>query len=248
MSNGGSFGWLGAAGSILGVFSTAIGIWVAIATQQLKATSDRQKVRIDAQDAALRASAEQRATTSAQHDYLLKVYDKVIQAVETTDERKQQGALALVESLEDPGLREKLARVFTSATTVRDQSTKAQAQKVQSEASVAVAIGNRNGWDYDVFWCEDPPENVATANRVAAAIIKGDPTHGRVRLRSWSANENVKSGYGVAGYEIRAEASERPQAEHLKKIVDPVAPKPFELKTTTLRTAWYLSVWVCPGK
>jgi hypothetical protein len=41
MSNGGAFGWLGAAGSMLGVVSTAIGIWVAVATQQLEATSDQ---------------------------------------------------------------------------------------------------------------------------------------------------------------------------------------------------------------
>ena len=40
MSNGGQFGWLGAAGSILGILSTAIGVWVALATQELKATSE----------------------------------------------------------------------------------------------------------------------------------------------------------------------------------------------------------------
>jgi hypothetical protein len=251
MSNGSTFGWLGAAGSILGVVSTAIGIWVAVATQQLKATSDHQKLRIDAQDSALRTSAEQRATTSAQRDYLLKVYEKVIQAVETTDKRKQQVALALVESLEDPALQEKLAKVFANAPTVEDQSTRDRAREIQKSASVAVAAqaaGNPKGWDYDIFWCEAQPANQDTAKGVFSAIATGDPAHGRIRLRSWSASQDQQSGYGVKGYEIRAEAQERPQAEFLKRIIDPSAPQPFQVKTTSMRTASYISVWVCPDK
>jgi hypothetical protein len=221
-------------------------------TQRLKVTSDHQKLRIDAQDAALRASAEQRASTSAQRDYLLKVYEKVIQAVETTDKRKQQVALALVESLEDPGLQEKLAKVFTNAPTVEDQSTKDRATKIQQSASVAVAAqaaANSKGWDYDIFWCEEPSVNQDTAKRVFTAISTGDPAHGRLRLRSWSASQNKQAGYAVTGYEIRAEASERPQADFLKRIIDPTAPQPFDIRTTTgtTPTPWYLSVWVCPG-
>jgi len=252
MSNGGSFGWLGAAGSILGVVSTAIGIWVAVATQQLKVTSDHQKLRIDAQDSAIRASAEQRAATSAQRDYLLKVYDKVIQAVETTDKKKQLVALALVESLEDPGLQEKLAKVFANAPTVEDQSTRDRAKEIQKTASYAVATqsaaGNAKGWDYDIFWCEDPPANQDTAKSVFTALNTGDPAHGRIRLRSWSASQNKQPGYGVAGYEIRGEVSEQKQMEFLKRIIDPAAPKPFDVKTTTgaTPTPWYISVWVCP--
>jgi hypothetical protein len=253
MSNGGSsFGWLGAAGSILGVLSTAIGIWVALATQELKVTSDHQKLRIDAQDAALRASAEQRATTSAQRDYLLKVYEKVIQAVETSDKRKQQVALALVESLEDPGLQEKLAKVFANSPTVEDQSTRDRAKVIQKAASEAVAqaAGNSKGWDYDIFWCEEPAANQDTAKRVFSAINAGDPAHGRLRLRSWSASQNKQAGYAVTGYEIRGEPSERPQVEFLKRIIDSSAPQPFDVRTTTgtTPTPWYISVWVCPGK
>jgi hypothetical protein len=252
MSNGGQFGWLGAAGSILGVVSTAIGIWVAVATQELKATSDRQKLRIDEQDAKLRISAEQRAGTSAEREYLLKVYEKVLQAVESTDKRKQQVALALVESLNDPGIQEKLAKVFAAAPTVEDPSTKSRAREIQVSASAAVAAqagGNPKGWDYDVFWCEQSPGNQDVARQVVAGIGNGDPAHGRIRVRSWSAKENQQAGYGVAGYEIRAEAVERSQAEFLKGIVDVAAQRPFTIKTTsgTSPTPWYLSIWICAG-
>ena len=248
MSNGPS-GWLGAAGSILGVVSTVIGVWVALNTQQLKATSEAQKLRIDAQDVQLRVSADQRATMSAQRDYVLKVYDKVILAVETTDKRKQQVALALVESLADPALQEKLARVFTSAPTVEDQSTRDRAHEIQRTAAVAVAAqaGNSKGWDYDIFWCQERSANEETAKKVLGAIPSGDPAHGRLRLRSWSASQNAQSGYGVKGYEIRAEAPERSQAELLKRVIDPMSPQPFEIKPTSMRTAWHISVWVCPA-
>jgi hypothetical protein len=251
MSNGGTFGWLGAAGSILGVVSTVIGIWVAIATQQLKTVSDHQKLRIDAQDSAIRASAEQRAATSAQREYLLKVYDKVIQAVETTDQKKQLVALALVESLEDPALQERLAKVFANAPTVEDPKTKERAKDIQKTASFTAATqsaaGSAKGWDYDIFWCEESAANQDTAKNVFAALNSGDPTHGRLRLRNWSASQNKQGGYGVTGYEIRGEASEQPQMEFLKRIIDPAAPQPFQLKTTTGAnpTPWYLSVWVC---
>jgi len=254
MSNGGAFSWLGAAGSILGVVSTAIGIWVAVATQQLKAVSDHQKLRIDAQDSAIRASAEQRAATSAQREYLLKVYDKVIQAVETTDQRKQLVALALVESLEDPALQERLAKVFANAPTVEDQKTKDRAKDIQTTASFAAATqsaaGSAKGWDYDIFWCEEPAANQNVAKSVFTALNTGDPAHGRLRLRSWSASQNRQAGYGVAGYEIRGEASEQPQMEFMKRIIDPASPQPLDLRTTTgtTPTNWYISVWVCPGK
>jgi hypothetical protein len=254
MSNGGPFGWLGAAGSILGVVSTAIGIWVAVATQELKATSDRQKVRIDEQDAKLRISADQRASTSAQRDYLLKVYDKVLQAVETPNKRKQQVALALVESLDDPRLQEKLAKVFTASPTVEDPSTKSRAKQIQvggvlSAAVAPQASGNPLGWDYDIFWCDQQPANLSISKQVVAAISNGDPAHGRIRLRVWGASQNEQSGYRVSGYEIRAEPDERAQAEYLKRIVDSAVPQPFTIKTKigAAPTPWYLSVWVCPG-
>ena len=119
-----------------------------------------------------------------------------------------------------------------------------------SAAVAAQAGGNPKGWDYDIFWCEQQPANQDIAKQVVAAIANGDPAHGRVRLRSWSASQNQQAGYAVTGYEIRAEAVERPQAEFLKRIIDPSAPQPFNIKTTTglSPTPWYLSVWVCPGK
>ncbi len=174
--------------------------------------------------------------------------------METTDKRKQQVALALVESLEDPGLQEKLAKVFANAPTVEDQSTKDRAKEIQKTASYAVAAqsaaGNAKGWDYDIFWCEEPAANQDTAKRAFTALNAGDPAHGRLRLRSWSASQNKQPGYAVAGYEIRGEASERQQMEFLKRIIDPSAPQPFDVRTTTgtTPTPWYISVWVCPGK
>jgi hypothetical protein len=252
MSNGGQFSWLGAIGSVLGIISTAIGIWVAVATQELKATSDRQKLRIDDQDAKLRISADQRASTSAEREYLLKVYDKVVQAVETTDKRKQDVALALVESRDDPGVQAKLAKVLAVAPTVENAATRSRASQIQVSATAAVAAqagGNPKGWDYDIFWCAQSRGNEDVARRLVTAIDSGDPAHGRLRLRSWSASQNQQAGYGVAGYEIRAETVEQAQAEFLKGIVDPAAPQPFTIRTTSgaSPTPWYISIWVCAG-
>jgi hypothetical protein len=242
MANENGKGVVAAISALLGLVGTALGVYASWQGNVLKAESDRQKAQIDRQDAQIRLNQEERARLTGQREYFLKVIDKILEAVEQENAKKQEIALALVDSLDDPHTRERLARLFQAAPTATNQ-TKERAGAIRESAQFTIAQQTDRGWDYDVFWCEGNAANEAVGRQIGDAILK-DPNHGRVRVRPLSAQQNQRSGYGATGVEIRAERNEQEQADRLLSMIKPVAGDAI-IRTSSLDTPWYLSVFVC---
>lgn len=245
-----------AAAAVLGVVSTALGIFVTYDNQAIKRTSDQQALTISDQgskiasnDAAIRQRADVRADMTTERDYTLKVYEKVMDALVESDPRRQQVALALVLTLPDAILRERLSGAFQQSPTV-SQEVKVQAQQIREAASVDVAQQRQlqqamdPHWNYDVFWCAANPQNQITAARVRNTLASGP--NRRVRLREgWTPEMNGRSGYQAQGLEIRAEPQERSQAEVVKTVLDEALKTAFTIKVIANPTPGYLSIFVC---
>jgi len=237
--------WAGITGTILGVISTGLGIYITFTTDDLKKTSirqdieiQRQKQQVDLADLEIRRNSDLRANTIADRDYFVKVYDKVVNSLSGTDKKAQELALALVETISDPILRSGLAGAFKVSP---DESLRNQAVIIRDQA-VAVQ-GNPKGWDYDIFWCQANPNNEGVAAKVLASLQS--PDAGRIRLRPWSVSENSQPAYNARGLEIRAEDSEYDQAKKIKSLIDSKVGTSFLIKKINTRTAWYISIFVC---
>lgn len=229
--------------------SAMIGIYVAIGNAGLEQQSakqtillNEQKARLEAADQLLRERADTRAEATTEREYIIKVYEKVSEALQTTDSRRQLVALALVETLSEARLRDRLSRSFALVPDL-SADVSAKAKVINDDAKVAVAIDQSlaPGWNYDVFWCTANPANQA----VAAGIVTGFgrvPTS-RVRLRQLAPEQAAT--FHAGGLEIRAEAGEMEQAYALKPLLETVTRQSVTVKTVQNVTRNYLSVFVC---
>lgn len=230
--------------------SAAIGVYVAIGNSVLQQKAaeqtimlNEQKVRLDAADQLLRERADSRAEATTEREYIIRVYDKVSEALQTTDTRRQLVALALIETLPEARLRDRLSRSFALVPDL-NPDVSAKAKGISEDAKVAVAIDQSlaAGWNYDIFWCTSRQENQV----VAASILTGFGRlpASRVRVRQLPPQENA-ARFQAEGFQIRAEAGEMEQAYALKPLLEGITRQPVTVKTVQTPTKNYLSVFVC---
>jgi hypothetical protein len=237
-------------GAGLGLVSTAIGIWVAYSNHELQLASalqtdaiNDQKAQLEAADQLLRQRADTRAEATTEREYIIRVYDKVAEALQATEPRRQIVALALIETLPDPDLRERLSRAFARLPDL-DPAVSQRVQSIRADAKTASAERNVQGWAYDVFWCAPNQQNQVLAASALAAVGQGANAT-RVRLRRWTPQANAEPGFQVSGLEIRAEDSEQEQAAVLSQLLKKTTGETFTIHTVHNPTPNYLSVWVC---
>ena len=243
---------LAVAGTLLGLASTAIGI--------------RANVHADARE----DKKVDLSQTVADRDYLLKVTDKVFDAIAKGEERQQRVAASLVDTLAPGGVRDRLqsalivaavpevsSRVSASVTAERSfnaqQAADAEVAKAPAAtgAPVAAPVSNSTrvvaagsgAYAVDVFYCEGGDHQ-----QVAGAIatgLQGQPDVGRVRIRLLPSSKNAQPGYGVATNQVRYDGPELALARKLSQAASAASGQPFDLSLSYSSTRNYLSVFAC---
>ena len=250
-----SNGILGTASAAIAVISAGLGVYATWQSVVLKQRADDQAlsiadqgIRIQQADQQLRLRADSRAETASEREYVIKVFDKVTAALEGSDSKKQQIALALVETLSDAALRERISRTFQIAPEVTAE-IRASASQLQQRAAEAVtqqqAFAQQGlvKWAYDIFWCETGSNNKAIASRIFNNLAT--QPNKRLQLRAFSKESNAVSGYQVTGFQIRAEQVELPQAKILKEYLEASTGLSLAITLVNNRTPDYISIFIC---
>lgn len=233
---------------------------VAVGTfflQQRVAGLDRE---LKEREASRQDVAETRLSTAQEMETRFRIYDAVVQSLESGDGRKQRVAASLVVSLlgADDSLRTSLLAVLQDQGTASVQqevrqlyADATQFQQEQAQAR-AVPVKPASGADWkplnvDIFGCEASPNADVMAKRLEQTLREAGAT-GRVRARILSESINRSPGYRIAGHVIRAEAAEREAAEALKAVADPVlrGGGGFTVGLSRQATPGYISLFVCP--
>jgi hypothetical protein len=235
---------------ILAVVSTALTIFITYTANQIDQTTKKTDAQLKQAELALRVSAEDRTARQAEHDFSLKIYEKVYVALETSDSRKHAVALALVDSLEDERPIKKYLLVLFRQKVVEPSIQEQAAESVFRIDQKVVARDTARQDDsrqvnYDVFWCEGKPEREQLASQAAERIRAQRPTS-RVRVRVLPEKVNLERRFNVHANVIRVDAGEEALGRELKTWIDPVlAPQTFSLDGNPQATPKYLSAFVC---
>lgn len=121
------------------------------------------------------------------------------------------------------------------------------------------------GWDIDVFWCEGKSgdQNRARAQALVNQLNvergrqaeRGGPIPnglafpvGRVRVRPLTTAVNARDGYRVSSDEIRAEEGEATQSAALRTFAAANGGLTLGEQRSTMKTIYYLSVFMCSGQ
>ncbi|MDM8524212.1 hypothetical protein QUF80_12650 [Desulfococcaceae bacterium HSG8] len=103
-------------------------------------------------------------------------------------------------------------------------------------------------WDFDIFWCSNSGQIAKEHATLIAERLLAEEAKGRIRVRELPASKNAQQGYRASGYEIRRNTDEVEVAEALGRLGNSVLENKvkFIYKTTTQKTQWYVSIFVCP--
>ena len=252
--------------AILGVVSLGVAIWgkteaisaqrsteeINLALGRQKLAASEQKLNLERLDQDLKERAHNRGEETANREYALQIYKHVSDALAGNNIPNQQLALALVGTLPDLTLRDRIADAFRKAPTVSEEE-KSLARTIQTEAATAASrlvnldrdAGGR--WTYDIFWCAGSnPRNQTRAKAVYDFLSQGG---GRtVRMREpWTPEMNARNGYRAEGLQIRAEPGEEQVANLLRDVLLDAVRMDFSVHKiiTTKPTRNYLSLFVC---
>ena len=248
-------------GVVLGLFGSVVGSWTTLD----KRAQDR---KIGAVEATLKERQDERSERVSERDYLLKVTDKVINAMEEGSPQKQEVASMLIDTLADPGSQARLRSALLAAAVpsvkkdlqqtiadearfssvvAADQAAQARGQTVAAAPMAGIdrqKQGSKGGVAVDIFWCEgaNGPAHKAIADQVfALAASKGE--FGRIRVRPLPESVNRRPGYGIVTNVIRHEEVERGAARALQAAAPPNAG--FGVQQIVYNTRNYISAFVC---
>ena len=248
-------------GVVLGLFGSVVGSITTID----KRAQDRKIVAVEA---TLKERQDERSERVSERDYLLKVTDKVIAAMEEASPQKQEVASMLIDTLADAGSQARLRNALLSAAVpsvkkdlqqtianearfssvvAADQAAQARGQAVATAPMAGIdqqKQGTGGGTAVDIFWCEggNGAAHRAVADRLfAAAANKGE--FGRIRVRPLPESVNRRPGYGIVTNIIRHEDVERAAARALQAAAP--ASAGFGVQQTTYNTRNYISAFVC---
>lgn len=211
-------------------------------------------------DSKLKESKELRAERESQKTFDLKIYDKVIESLESHDAKKQEVAKALVIVMASPDLRDNLLNVLGQAGTddVRKDVTriieeekafKTEQQAIALPATNAVRLSDSDwrAFSYDIFWCEESGENARGTAEEVVRLLKLRGVKGRLRVRKLPVSVNARKGYQIAGYVIRANADEQRVADEFKAFADSsLVNTDFIITFSRQPTPLYMSAFICP--
>lgn len=105
-------------------------------------------------------------------------------------------------------------------------------------------------FDYDIFWCSGSGLGARTQADAIAEALKQEGARGRIRSRILpEAKRKLVGLTALNRYEVHFEPNETEQANAISQLAYQVTSQKFETKpnTSKTKTAWYLSVFVCPS-
>lgn len=250
---------------IIGVVLGLFGSVVASLTTLDKRAQDR---KIGAVEATLKERQDERSERVTERDYLLKVTDKVIAAMEEGSPQKQEVASMLIDTLADQGSQTRLRNALLSAAVpsvktdlqqtianearfssvvAADQAAQARGQTVTAAPMAGIdrqKKGTGGGVAVDIFWCEGASgaAHKAVADQLFERAAKAGQ-FGRIRVRPLPESVNRRPGYGIVTNMIRHEEVERTAAMALQAAAPGSAA--FGVQQINYSTANYISAFVC---
>jgi hypothetical protein len=183
------------------------------------------------------------------------LYDAVVKSLESKNVIHQEVAMKLVISSEGSPFRNGLLTSLAMSThpeikNKADGTLVKEKKYLQGNSQIEDKLSSDNGWDYDIFWCENSGK---TAEKSAQQIVNhlndkkanGDDSIGRVRVRMLPDSINEQPGYRISGNLIRFDKNEYQQAQALQQSTNEMIP--FKLSLSRMNTKWYLSAFICPN-
>jgi len=249
--------------SIIAVVNGAVGLMTLTIKDNTTATTANTQNLLDAQR---QANAEKESTRNLD----LALYDRVKDAVTRDKLNTAEGRalLTLINSLADgafktglgeivhdsagdPALkREAALTVFTS-----ESGTPAPAPAVAAAPADTGTHAGWGSWNIDLFWCESSGDS-AKLLATEALDLRDSSAFGRWRVRMLPAAINAQTGYGVSGFQVRAEAaSADPNEEAMGKQLQASLNELFKGRLAEFniyhpnnRTPNYISAFFCPAQ
>jgi hypothetical protein len=189
-----------------------------------------------------------------QQTYDLKIYEAVKESLKG-NAKDQEVALALVVSVGEEPLRSALLKAFDESKNT-DPDVAAQARSLQqlpapTEAAEksSTARSPWGDWDFDLFYCTTSRDLSRQQAEQVAQALQADGAVGRIRTRPLESEVNNRPGYRVNGYEVRRTEDEAEMADKLAAFAKNTlsdAGVGFEIRPTSQKTPWYISVFFCP--
>jgi len=242
---------------IIPAISVLTAVFVGISNyyiSQLKSDLDKQRQQIDELTAV-------RNVKKLDDDLVFRIYEAVEKSL-SGNAKQQQAATALVIVMAPDTLRSQLLQVIGQSestdsavkASVAEVLKKEQEFKIEDKtAPVAAPVASTSGtasrgWNVDVFWCERSGESARTQANALEAALKAAGSYGRLRVRLLPDSINSRAGYGLAGYAVRREASEKEAGEQLLAITKKTigGETPVGVDTVSSATPGYLSAFMCP--
>jgi hypothetical protein len=248
---------------LLGLVGTVIGIVAQYNTMQ----QQEQVTKLNSEIRRLEASLREREMNLA---VSLKVYEK-FEKINYNDARDLKVAAALLEILPHPEFKKKMADFIKSVASVSDAEGAEEIGKlakfVADEAVLESALEQKkssnyvfekDGWDYDVFWCavpgkseqENPYRDMALT---AVDIIREQAQKpvGYVRLRQLPVSVNQQPGYQITGNVIHSDQLH--DENTIAAVIESALNGNAAFTDNTVRheiadggSEWYISVFFCP--
>jgi len=209
--------------------------------------------------------------TEFENKWNVKVYELVLQAVESRDIHRIKAVEAINEAMTTPELRTRFRQLlndekerlfveeesliaFNKPEEALEMTRKSLAEQNKSTVNdISILQGESNtliklwaDWDIDIFWCES---SGFAAQEQANALQKdiASRSKGRIRARMLPKSKNQSSGYQVSGVQIRPNKGEEEFADFVAKYI--LYWSNEQLKPTIVnssqKTPWYLSVFIC---
>ncbi|WP_353216757.1 hypothetical protein [Sandarakinorhabdus sp.] len=260
-------------GVVLGLIGTSVGIWSQVGKRNLEDQIGQIELAQRAQDVEIKRKQDERSQEVADRDYLLRVTDKVIAAMEPPrSAERQQVAAFLIDTLRDGVSQRRLRNALLSAAApqvranleltiaeeakfatveIADQAAQAKGQPVAAIRLPGVdsqAAGTIGKLAVDIFWCEGPDGD---RHRMQAEALFGAATasgqFGRVRVRPLPESVNRRPGYGIVGNIIRHQDVERAGAGQLLRLSVTVTgiARSFSMQQIEFPTKDYISAFLC---
>lgn len=245
-------------GVVLGLIGTGVGIW----TQFDKRLQDKELEAIRLQ---LSQRQDDRLERGAERDYLLKVTERVIDALGSPSADKQKVATVLVDTLGEGDVK---AQLRVALLAVAPPDAKGRLEKTIEEErvwdelqtslqapakSAAVVPGRAAGIEkqaagsgrtrVDIFWCEGG--NGEAHQRQADGLYReavASGAFGLVRVRPLPESVNRRPGYSIVSNLIRHQDVEKAIAARLRALP---AAKGFGMQQIGFATPDYISAFFC---
>ena len=212
-------------------------------------------------DQVMRESKDQREERESNQKFNLKIYDIVTDSLEKKDEKKQAAAKAFIVVMVEEPLRTSLLSVLEQGaeSRIKKEVSRILSEEMRFKEEISATLVNKDkiqpsytwaDWDFDIFWCASSGIVAESQATLIAERLIAEEAKGRIRVRKLPESKNAQNGYRAFGYEIRRNSNEINVADALGQLSNGVLDNnkiKFTYRTTTQKTPWYISTFICPS-